>query len=327
MPPDNTPDLIEPNDPNAGLPPAADDAADLEDDGNQPDPPATPAPAPASSAATPAPAAADDNPDATPGDGKPGTGVMIPKNRFDEVNARLRDLEAQNALLTQAVRANQPPPPPAAPAPPPTPAFDLVAAQREQLAALAAGEDDKALELSQKINAHLMETATKNALEEFERRQRTQTEAQMKADLEAAVKETVAKYPELDHTAEGGGNADARLFCVGKRDQLIAEGVPWGQALRQAADATAKLFGFQNAPSAAPTAALPTSGGLGGLKPDLRVVASRERNAAAAGAQPGNDAGLGNRATNQARYDVRNLSDEALMALPAAELARLDGSA
>lgn len=243
------------------------------------------------------------------------TGIMVPKQRLDEVYARSRELEVENETLRIAAAAV------AKPVVPEVPPFDLDKAEAERLAALASGDDAVALQISKTINAHILETATKNAIAAMRQDQQAQVQATQETELAQAVKDVVLLYPQLDAKSEAA-NVDAMLFCRGKRDQLIDQGQPWGAALRAASDATAKLFGFDAPPPEVKDPKTPAPN-----TPALRLVEARRRNAAALASQPPDlVGGVGNRGAAGVRLDPRTMSDAELNALPAAELQKLDGS-
>lgn len=313
------------DDPNANPDP---NAELLEDDGSTPD---TPAEIAARAAALKQVAAGAEDAGALnegdelgtpPGGTKPGTGVMIPKQRFDEVSQRAKDLEAEREVLLAALRASTPSAP-VAPPPPEAPKFDIKAALKERNAALIAGEDDKVDALDEKIHAFTLAQATENALQAMRADQAKQTEEAAKVELAQAVKDVLVLYPQLDPKS-GADHEDARIFCVMKRNQLIEAGESWGTALRNASEATAKLFGFKDLGT--DVAAVPGKPGKP-LTPELRLVQARQRAAAAQAQQPSDNGGIGNRASAPGRHDPKSMTDAQLMSLPKSELDKLDGSA
>lgn len=242
---------------------------------------------------------------------------MIPKGRFDEVNEERKRLldELAEANKALAALATGKPAATQAPAPEPEPEFDLKKAMRERLQALATGDDDRALELDEQIQAHTLKVATENARKAYAEEQATLTAAQQAKALQTAADEMRTKYPQLDHKGEAA-DADAIDFVIARRDKLVAGGMPMHEALRQAAEVAAQRFGLTTVGGAAPTKGEPAAD---------RLAAARARNAAAANAQPPELGGKGNRATETARKNVAEMTDEEFAALPEAEKKRLRG--
>jgi hypothetical protein len=270
-----------------------------EDNGNTPDdPPAKAAPA--------AEAPADEDEPAEP------KGKMIPKGRFDEVNEERKELARQLAEVTAALAAAAGKPAAKAEEPP-APAFDLKAAMKERIQALVSGDDDKALELDERIQDYTLRRAREEAKREFDAENQQLTARQQATALAAAANEMKAKYPELDDRGDAA-DPDAIAFVIAKRDALIAAGKAPHEALREAADSIAKRLGFGE--KSAPTNTDPVT---------ARLVAARERNARAAAAQPPDLGGRGDRATQAARVKVEEMTDEEFASLSAAEKKRLRG--
>ena len=242
---------------------------------------------------------------------------MIPKGRFDEVNNEKKALQDQlsQALAALASAGKAAPAPEAEKT---APAFDLKAAMRERLAAIVRGDDDRALELDEEIQAETLKRARAEARQEFEagqaeREQRTQAESVQK--VAATIKK---QYPQLDDKSEEA-DEDAILFVIARRDALIQKGEAPSEALRKASAIAADRFGFGAADGAnAPTK---TDGAA------ARLIATRERNARAAAQQPPELGGKGDRATQTQRANVAEMTDEEFAALPAAEKKRLRGDA
>jgi predicted transglutaminase-like cysteine proteinase len=302
-----------------------------DDDGSGAAPPASaPAPpTPAAPAPAPAPAPAADEPPAEGEDDAPeGKGNMIPRGRFNEVNTERKALLEQNQRLMEMLAQRQDggaePPAPAAPAPAPAPAaVDLKALRRERLAALASGEDDKALELDEQIEGEVMRQATQRAAQQM-REERAAEEAQRAiTEAQRVAAEAKATYPQLDNKSDQR-NEDAIDFVVLKRDALIAAGTPAHKALQQAVDNAAKLFGWK--PSAAPAAPAPAPTGAKPNPAEDRAVAARTRGAQAAAVQPPALGGTGNRTSEPARKEVAEMSESEFRSLSDAELDELGGN-
>lgn len=299
---DNTATLIDPANPDA---PAGD-----EDNGNGPTKAELQAEALLEAAATgkvKAPAADADQ----EADGHP---AMIPKGRFNEVITQkntLADQLAQAQATIAALVAGK-----AAPAQADqteTQAFDRDEALQEQYEAIQVGDKARAIELGKRIQQDILREATESAVRQYEAKQETLTQQQQAQSLKQTAAELTAKYPQLDVKGEDA-DQDAIDFVVARRDRLMAEGKPAHEALRLAVSVAAKRFGFDDEP--APTKTDPTAD---------RLLAARQRNAAAAATQPPELGGKGNRATAIARLDVEKMTDAEFAALPEAEKKRLRG--
>lgn len=299
---DNPEDLtLDVTDPKAGDPP--------EDDGNTPDTPEQIAAAEAArKLALKQVAGDDDDPDE-------GKGKFIPKGRFDEVNLRMQRAEkmaeeASAALAAALTAAGKP----AAKTEPAAAEFDLKATMKARLAALASGDDDKALELDEKIQAHTLSEARRLAREDMRAENVELTAKQQQTEMARTAAELVKAYPQLDPKSPDV-DADAIDFVVARRDRLMAEGRPAHEALRLAVDVAAKRFGFE-AGRPSPTNSDPQA---------ARIEAARVKAAAAAMQQPPELGGKGNRATQPAREKVEDMTDDEFAALPDAEKKRLRG--
>lgn len=278
-----------------------------EDNGNTPDTPEEIA-----SRAKPAKAAEADADDAEAEPGKKPPPNFVPRARLNEVSEQLAETKA---LLAAALNK---PAAPAAPSPPAEPAFDVKAARKAYLAAVASGDDDKALELDEQIEAHRMRVAEENAVKRIRQENQEQSAQQVATELASAAKGIQKTYPQLD-AKSADADPDAIDFVIFRRDKLIAAGTPAGEALRQAADLAAKAFGFAKGEKKDPA---PTE------DPDTaRTIQARLRNADAANRQPPELGGRGDRGTQQQRVNVAEMTDEEFAALPAAEKKRLRGDA
>lgn len=288
------------------LPGQEEGATEPEDNGNTPDP--EPAKKPAKAAAEP-----EAEPDLDDETTKP---KFIPKGRFDEVNERMKAVERQNAELIAALAANKPAAPAAAPAPSEA-EFDMKATIKARNLALASGDDDKALELDEQIQAHTLKEARRLAREDMEAATTELTAKQQETEMKRAAAELVKAYPQLDPNSPDV-DQDAIDFVVARRNKLIGEGRPMHEALRMAVDVAAKRF-FTD-PEADPS---PT-------KPDpatARVIAARKAAAEAAALQPPALSGKGDRSTVKERQNVETMSDDEFAALSDAEKKRLRGDA
>ena len=300
--------------------PKADEGADADDDGSAD----TPAEAAARLKATKqvadgdadADPAGEDDADATADDKRART---IPRNRFDEVNEDRKALREQNEQLMETVRALSAGKPAAEAKQDDAPAFDIKAARKERLAALASGDDDKALELDEKIESLLLEKATENAAKRIRaENERDRQEAENSA-LQQSATEAKTKYPALDDKGKDA-DEDAIAYVRGKRDALMVKGHSASKALEQAVQTASKLFGWDKEADDA------KDDGKKKAAED-RHVAGRTRNADAANRQPPMLEGRGERGSQTARKDISEMTEAEFRALPQAELDRLGGNA
>lgn len=293
----------------------------LEDDGNTPDKPVAPAPAaaaPAAPAAAPAtakaPAAELDDDDAT--DGKKPPPNFVPRARLNELTEANNELRRQNEAILARLGAA-----PAAPAAaPPAPAFDVDETISARNEAQVTGDDAKVKALDRALYNHQLAEAARIAREQIEANDNARADREAAADLKRAGAEVKAMYPQFDHQSDQV-NPRATRFVMAERQALVEQGVPLGEALRQAAATVAADFGMTPvggtpAPAASPTA--PSA--------DARTIAARARNAAAALAQPADQSGIGNRAQRATPTNVETMTDAELAAMPLEEIRKLDGS-
>lgn len=245
--------------------------------------------------------------------GKPAMPEMVPQSRFREVNDALKEAKASNAQLMELL-ARQTPAAPAAPAVPEKPAFDVKAKEREYTALLLNGEDEKAVDVRLEINAEITRLAEARADQAEERAYERMTQReQARAFTDAAVA-IRSDYPELDHEG-ASANRKAIDFVIRERNALISEGESPHNALRAAAEAAAKVYGFAKA--GASTTPDSTS--------NVRQIQATARNAKAANAQPAALGGVGDRATQAARVNVEAMDEDEFDALPVADKKRLRG--
>lgn len=257
-----------------------------------------------------------DEPGADAGTRQPGT-HMIPISRFNEVNERYKQLAAQNQQLLDALTQGKPGPAAAEevkPAPPDS--AELLKAKRtEYHAALMEGKEDDALRLQEEIESLVEERATQRAVTQIRQENLATAQQQERLAFQSAVAEVTAAFPQLDAN-NPDANHDAITFVVAKRDALIAQGKSAPEALREASESVAKLYGFGGSLQPAQ---------LAGKDPDTRAVNTTTRNARAASAQPAPLSGVGNRTSAPARQDVEKMSEAEFEALPDSEKSRLRG--
>lgn len=227
----------------------------------------------------------------------PKRDALIPRDRFDEVNARrkeaedrARELEARIAALEASSRQPDP-------TPEPQPAIDLEAKEREYLEATYVGDTDAAIALRKEIQAEERRLAAEAARAEVAQREAVNS-------VKSVAAKAVADYPFLN---DNNGNNAAMDKILRMRDFYAFEGHSPADALRMAVDEVAPAF----APAQAPQA----------RAADPRKAAAVARNAAASAAQPpAQVAGVGNRvAPPSPRVETQADWEK----LPAAERERL----
>lgn len=221
---------------------------------------------------------------------------QIPRERFDEVNAKLKAeretrevLEAELAAFRQPRQEELP--------------QDLVELERQAMAALVEGDGRKSLSIRAEINAALLRQAEERVEQRLNLRDQEQAIARQEALFRNAVAKTLQSYPMLDSAS---GNQEAIDEVVEWRDFYINKGMPWHQALHKAAERVMPSYG----------AAEP-----GGTEPDTRRESAIRRNAAAANAQPAApEAGVGTRSVPMRKAPEKQEDWEKL---PAAERERM----
>ena len=172
----------------------------------------------------------------------------IPFSVLEAERQRVRDLEQQlqQALHPAATKDPAAETTPPATAPNAARADDelkqLFAARDE---ALYSGDTEKTAELNMKIFTVQQERVTHAAIARIEARnaeqaaQEAERVAQRQVETSAAA--VAEKYPILDFKSENA-NRDAIDLVVAQRDRLMAQGVPFADAIVQAADKVALLF-------------------------------------------------------------------------------------
>ncbi len=214
--------------------------------------PATDADATESSATPAAAVTVEPGTDATPPTAKPQEPVVlakdgehtIPFSVLEAERQRVRDLEQQLQALQPAKDA---PAETEQQATTPTVEADEELKQlfAERDDALYSGDTKKTAELNMKIFTVQQERATQAAIERIDARNAEQSAKEAEKDMQRQVEANAAavaeKYPFLDFKSENA-NRDAIDLVVAQRDRLMAQGVPFADAIVQAADKVALLF-------------------------------------------------------------------------------------
>lgn len=178
----------------------------------------------------------------------------IPFSVLEAERQRARDLEQQ----LQALQAAKPQD--AADAAPTGVAVganeDLKQLFAERDDALYSGDTEKAAELNMKIFDVQQELATQAAIERIDARNAEQAaksaEQQMQLQASANAEAVGKKYSFLDFQSEKA-NHEAIDLVVAQRDRLVSQGVPFAEAILQAAEKVAPLF-VQRTTTTAPEA-------------------------------------------------------------------------
>ena len=209
----------------------------------------------------------------------------IPRERFDEVNAKLKaEREAREALQSELEAMRQPGE---------DESPDVMQMEWMALEALRNGDADTALAIRAHINAALLDEAEQRAEQRLAQHEHHRELAGKHAQFQDAVAKTLQSYPMLDSAT---GNPDAIDEVVAWRDFYIDRGVSWHDALVKAVD---KVM-----PNWTDTASA-----------DARRANAMRRNAAASGAQPAApEAGIGTRSGPMTKAPERQEEWEKLSA-------------
>ena len=213
-----------------------------------------------------APTPDDDEPE----DPQPKRDTVIPRARFDEVNAKLHAEREEAARLRAELEALTRKPEPAD--------TNIDTLEDEYFEAMIAGDKDKAKEIRATINAEIFNRAQAASAETAAA---TLTQREMQTSFSKAVEQTVSAYPFLDST-KPEANAEAIAEVVEWRDFFIAKGESPAVALQKAAGKVAPLYAAK---------AEPTPPAVDTRKQKAVEVAAKTANAQ----PPSVEAGIGNR--------------------------------
>ena len=215
--------------------------------------PATDADATESSATPAAAVTVEPGTDATPPTAKPQEPVVlakdgehtIPFSVLEAERQRVRDLEQQLQALQPATTAAKDPAAETTATAPVEADEELKQLFAERDEALYSGDTEKTAELNMKIFTVQQERATQAAIARIDARNSEQAaqeaERAMQRQVETNAAAVVEKYPFLDFKSESA-NRDAIDLIVAQRDRLMAQGVPFADAIVQAAKKVAPLF-------------------------------------------------------------------------------------
>lgn len=238
-----------------------------------PEPEPTPEPMP-----DPEPKAEEDPKPEEDGAPQPRRDAVIPRARFDEVNAKLHaEREEANRLRTELEAMNRSSTTKAD-------VIDVDTLEDQFFDAIINGEKEKAKEIRAQINAEIYNKA-RAASEEVVSTTLTQREIQ--SSFAKVVEQTVTDYPFLDSNSPDA-NAEAIGEVVEWRDFYLSKGDTPAAALQKAAAKIAPIYNKTTEPTPDPTPEPLT---------DKRKQAAIANAAKASAAQPpAVEAGIGNRA-------------------------------
>ena len=209
---------------------------------------------------------------------QPKRDAVIPRARFDEVNAKLHaEREEANRLRAELEALNRSSTTQAD-------AIDVDTLEDQFFDAIINGEKERAKEIRAQINAEIYNKA-RAASEEVVSTTLTQREIQ--SSFAKAVEQTVTDYPFLDSNSPDA-NAEAIGEVVEWRDFYLSKGDTPAAALQKAAAKIAPIYNKTTEPTPDPTPEPLT---------DKRKQAAIATAAKASAAQPpAVEAGIGNRA-------------------------------
>ena len=206
-----------------------------------------------------------------PEDPQPKRDTVIPRARFDEVNAKLHAEREEAARLRAELEALTRKPEPAD--------TNIDTLEDEYFEAMIAGDKAKAKEIRATINTEIFNRAQAASAETAAA---TLTQREMQTSFSKAVEQTVSAYPFLDST-KPEANAEAIAEVVEWRDFFISKGESPAIALQKAAGKVVLFYTTKTEPT--PTSPVDTR------KQKAVEVAARTANAQ----PPSVEAGVGNR--------------------------------
>lgn len=255
------------------------------------------------------------------GDKKPS---MIPHARFNEVNEALKKERAERLQLEEELARTRGRVPKDADAQPEQgdepPAFDFKAKRRELREALYEGDEERAEQLEDEIDAakaaELERRAEAKAQQLYESRQAEAEAQRIQAEVQAAAAAAVAKYPVLNPDSKGH---DPELVeeVVALRDFYIHQkDMSPGEAITRAADKVAGRGAAAKDDGEGEPGGKRLKAGAKPTTEQLRRNDERSRRI------PPRDGGIGERATD---IDWENLTEEEFDSLPDSEKRKARG--
>lgn len=208
---------------------------------------------------------------------------VIPRARFDEVNAKLHAEREENEALRAKLEAlKQPEAQTAA-------SVSVDDLERQYLAAIMGGEEDNAIAIRAKINGELQSLAearaTEKVMAQMSAKEAAATKAAEEARVAGVVSQALAAYEFLNPDSPAA-NQEAINEVIGWRMSYEAQGFSTADALQKAVGKVAPMYATTSAKV---------------VPVDTRKQSAIDRNIQAANAQPpANVAGVGNRAAPMA---------------------------
>lgn len=204
---------------------------------------------------------------------------VIPRARFDELNAKLHQERQEKEELRVQLEAAQ------KPVAKTVGNVDIAALENEFYEAMMSGEQEKAVAIRSQINEEIFARAEASSTEKVSRKL---SEREAKAELEKVAADVMNEFPFLDVNGPQA-NADAIAEVVEWRDFYVSRGDSLASALSKAVNKVAPSFATVAATPGQQTPA---------PKVDPRKQAAINRNITDAAAQaPAPVAGIGNRTT------------------------------
>lgn len=154
----------------------------------------------------------------------------VPYSRFKEQNAELKELRERLAVLEGKTKSEVKEEQRQAE----KDEVDVKALIKARNAAILEGDEDKAAELEEKIEAHRLEQAELRAEARIQLRE-------LKRDVDAVAAKAFEKYPFLDHSSKDA-NKEAIEEVREWRDFYVSKGDAWPKALQKAVDKVAKTY-------------------------------------------------------------------------------------
>jgi hypothetical protein len=234
----------------------------------------------------------------------------IPKTRFDEVNARRKAAEEELATLKAQLDAGEQAK---------EEQYDFVAAEEAYIDLVLAGKTKDAVIKRSEIDAAKMAQWQRESLTQT---QESISTSQLKQDLAVIVKEAEASYDEFNPDSDNYSDDMVDEVQTFYQGYLTRQDLSPQQAFRMALDTTVRLYGLNPLGQEAP-AAEPEQQPKKVLKPksDMR---NKVKLAKKAPQDPGK-AGAAGDAAGEERFDISNMTDDELDALPESTLKRLRG--
>lgn len=169
----------------------------------------------------------------------------IPFSELEAARERARLLEQQLEALKNSGKPEEKAPESSDAAPAANPDAELEALVAERNEALFTGDADKAKQADLKIIALQQQKANQIALEALQSQEAAKQEKEGRESLIADAVDKATKaveaYPFLNPESPAA-NQDAIDLVVAQRDKLMADGVPFGDAIAQAVAKVAPLF-------------------------------------------------------------------------------------